>query len=351
MKRKWVIDNCEKKAVNLFFISILMFFTLVGCGDTSVNDGIAEKEVPIIEHIDSEVNGGLTADNIIENEKMTADEAEMHETMFTMDRVIVRSGGSLDAEIINTLDRGSTVNVVGSEGEWKIIEIDGQEGFIREDFLTGEVSSLKRLVVIDAGHQKKADTSKEPIGPGATETKAKVAGGTSGVSTGMPEFELNLLVAKKLKTELESRHYEVIMCREDNDVNISNSERAKIANENRADAFIRIHANGSENGKAKGMMTICQTPKNPYNSDVYEKSKFLAQSVLDEMVASTGAQMEYVWETDSMSGINWSKVPVTIVEMGYMTNKDEDELLASDNYQDLIAKGIADGIDIFFSKY
>ncbi|MBQ8287696.1 MAG: N-acetylmuramoyl-L-alanine amidase [Clostridia bacterium] len=281
--------------------------------------------------------------------------------LYTLDETLLMTA---DGTVVTDLRAGHAVLAVEQIDETVTILYRGWLCVLDVDQLTGDVPASAvetqntmggiyypagaKLIAVDAGHQGKAMKEKEPLGPGSTELKAMLSSGTAGVSTRIAERELNLQVSLLLRDELISRGYSVMMIRETHEVTLSNAQRAQIANAYGADAFVRVHANGSTNPDARGAMTICQTAKNPYNGELYEESYALSECMLESYCAATGIKLNNVWATDTMTGINWAQIPVTIMEMGYMSNAEEDELMATTAFRKNAAIGMADGLDAFF---
>lgn len=283
--------------------SIVMCFSLISCGQQEKTEYVHVEEIDLPEEVDISQNEDLLPDkstDISRNEE----------------------------EIIKIEDVW--------EEPIEIIEFNEEKnGYV---------------VVIDPGHQGKGDSDKEPVGPGSETMKAKVASGTSGKTTGVPEYEITLEVGFKLKERLQQQGYTVYMTRETHDVNISNSERAILANDYKADAFIRIHVNGSEDTSVSGILTMCQTKNNPYNGNLYSDSRRLSEYILGGVVNCTGGKKRSIIETDSMTGINWAMVPSTILEMGFFSNPEEELLLLDEDYQNKIVEGIAEGLHSYFAQ-
>lgn len=207
-------------------------------------------------------------------------------------------------------------------------------------------------VCVDAGHQGSwVDMSaQEPMAPGSSQTKNKATTGTSGNFSKVPEYEVNLEVSLVLQKELTSRGYKVIMTREDNDTAISNKERAELATEKGADITVRIHANGADSSASAGALTMAPTSSNQYLSqDIIEKSNTLASCIINHYCDATGLGNLGVVSSDNMTGTNWSTIPVAILEMGFMSNQNDDLYITNSANHETMAKAVADGIDEYFS--
>ena len=207
---------------------------------------------------------------------------------------------------------------------------------------------LKNIkIAIDAGHQGKGNSKTEPIGPGAKMRKPKVAYGTQGVKTKVPESKLTLQIALKLEKELKKRGYDVYMIRRKQNVNISNKQRAIRANKSGADICIRLHADAAS-ANVRGVSVLYPSQQNPYVAKLSKKSKKLSKNILDSYCKSTKFKKRGLSKRDDLTGTNWSKIPVALIEMGFMTNKTEDKQMQKKQTQKKMVDGIANGIDQYF---
>ena len=219
----------------------------------------------------------------------------------------------------------------------------GSDGALKKDWAS------KNVIVIDPGHSSEIPAGQVPLGPGSDEMKDADNYGAVSVTTGLHEYELVLDVSLMLRDKLEARGYKVVMVRTTNTGKYNCLDRAKVANDNNAAIFLRVHANAAPKDHSKnGAMTICITKDNEFIPSMYKKSRLLSDMILNNYVAAVGCYNEGVWERDDMVANNWSKVPTTLVELGYMTNEREDRLMQTDAYKEKMANGLLYGVDAYF---
>ena len=208
-------------ALIILLASIILLFVL---NRNEKNKFIHTEENIIISNVDTSVKENTNLDsstNISENTNVSLNTIDDEKDTDIEENTTIK-----DAKSTNSIEDEKTENAQATKKSEK----------------TTKNSNNKKTIVIDPGHQTRGNPTKEPIGPGATETKAKVTTGATGISTKQKESELALKVALLLEKALKEEGYNVIMTRTTNNVNISNKERAMIANDAKADAFLRIHA-------------------------------------------------------------------------------------------------------------
>ena len=346
------------RALVIITASIALLAIIVGIGLAVASSGPDDDVV--MDEADAKEIFEETSDVSIE-ETVTSDEATPTQSAEIPD-LIGRNVG--EAEMVLSIAGFAPLLVEtesgGGEAPGTVISMDPPGGSISEQGTQVEVvyaaaaavteaAGSQYVVCIDPGHQAQANLDREPIGPGATETKEKVRGGTTGKTTGTPEYETMLEVSLALKEALEARGIDVVLTRSTNDVDISNAERAEVANQAGADLFVRVHADGSNDPSVSGCSTL-YAAGNSWVQPIEERSKTAAEDVQAALVAKTGAQSRGTVPRSDITGFNWSRVPAILVESGFMSNAEEDRLLNTPEYQQKVAEGVADGVLTYLER-
>lgn len=208
---------------------------------------------------------------------------------------------------------------------------------------TGRLSGV--TVCIDPGHQRKTQVETVPLGPNFTKQSTTKVGMAQGVVTGRREAIVTLEIGLMLRNMLLKEGANVVMTREVQDTFVGSLERAEIANDAGADFVLRLHCNSRDDAHVQGIVIYC-----PYQSsyameaapeDEYREMGF---TLLHAMQAATGQTKGTCTLNNTYVTNNWSKMPSFLVEMGYLSNREEDLKIATDVYKNRLAQGMVEGI-------
>jgi N-acetylmuramoyl-L-alanine amidase len=226
------------------------------------------------------------------------------------------------AVYLNGKELPTTANVYDIEGVLFVHQsiVDDVTPRLRPDMVEPEpdmkpITRLRGTVVIDAGH---GDHDPGAIGVG-----------------GLREKEINLIVARKIAVILESQDVRVIMTRSD-DTFVELEERAAIANRARADLFVSIHCDSAATRTAEGFTIFVSRTPSP-------KCRRLGNALAAQLEAADLTTSRGVKEEDFRALVH-TVAPAALVELGFISNRQEAAALARPLYQDRLAKAIAAGI-------
>lgn len=214
-----------------------------------------------------------------------------------------------------------------------------------DDAVSDDVQQLPLsglVICLDPGHGITSASRQEAVSPVSNEQKPAYVSGAAGNS--QTEEALNLAVAQMTRDKLEALGAHIVMTRQTNEATVSNIERAQIANEAGADLCIRIHADGSDDASVSGMSMQVPSGRLLGTPSIEAPSAQAAEIILQAVTEATGARNRGLTQRSDLTGFNWSEIPCILLEMGFLSNADEDARLAQTEYRQQIADGIAEGV-------
>lgn len=253
-----------------------------------------------------------------------------------------------DRNHMNTIDSKDKLKSTNKQASKEVSNITSKEK--REKHVQSKKAPKKIVITIDPGHQKKANIGQEPIAPGSNITKYKATVGSIGVVSRKPEYAITLNASRLLQKKLQQKGYKVVLTRNTNNIDLSNRDRAKIANQHKSALLIRVHADGAANTNAHGFSIIAPSKNNPYTKKVFIESQKASKTIVEQVGKDFTLYQSGLSYRDDLSGFNWSKVPVILVELGYITNPQEDKKLTNKKYLEKLSISIAQGVDQYFDK-
>lgn len=155
------------------------------------------------------------------------------------------------------------------------------------------------------------------------------------------ESDINLGVSLMVRDILKQNNVTVVMTRE-TDKTVELTTRAPYANEKQAALFVSVHTNSYMGEAANGIETWGTLEYSATYAGVTDKT--LAQNIQNAVIAKTKATNRGVKDTTTLAVIRGSIMPSVLIEVGFITNLNERELMFSDDYRKKLAEGIAEGI-------
>ena len=205
---------------------------------------------------------------------------------------------------------------------------------------------------IDPGKRKITKTIKKEgpltivIDPGHG---GKDPGANSSVISSINEKELTLKVAEKLYEKLQATDYEVLMTR-NSDEYIKLLDRAQLSNENNSELFLSIHFNSSdENKSAKGIEVLYASEKNVIIKTA--EQKHFAKCLLNSLIDITGSSSRGIKNRPDLIVLNKTKNVSALAELGFLSNSSDMDSIMNDEYLDLLAQGLFNGIQDYVNNY
>lgn len=201
------------------------------------------------------------------------------------------------------------------------------------------------IVGINPGHQKKTIKKHYPIAPGSHKKGKGVKTGACGRWTRVNEYETVLQIGLKLRKLLEDEGATVVMTRTTNDVMLTNIDRARMLNKAGVDVALQLHCNGSSNHRSHGCSAYYRN-----NSEWVAESKRIAKAMVDCISKKTGCKNRGIRVHNEYMSLNWTTTLSALVEMGYLSNRKEDKLLATDSYRQKMAEGLLEALHVYFDR-